>query len=108
MIIPGTNLFNSISAYTKSALTDDSGYGILVTCSGDPVSLATEASTYEIGCLCIRLDNGTLYQNTGSLATPTWTVNGTGASGTSGATGQSGYSGTSGFSGKSGTSGTSA
>lgn len=72
----------------------NTGY-ILVTSNNTP---ETTANTYSEGCLCIRTDNGSLYQNTGSFASPSWSLNGTGASGASGTSGKSGFSGVSGFS----------
>ncbi len=104
----GTNFGVVISSVMTGWFGTPTGGFILVTSNTTP---QTTANMYSEGCLCIRTDNGSLYQNTGSFASPTWSINGTGASGTSGATGTSGFSGTSGtsgFSGKSGTSGTSA
>lgn len=115
----GTNYFTPVtgSSHTNIALTDINDLAMLVSCD---TTGETQANVYQIGCLMIRTDNGTTYQNTGTVAVPVWTLNGTGASGTSGfsganpgasgtsgATGASGTSGTSGFSGKSGFSGTS-
>ncbi len=97
----GTNYFTSISSVTDIALVDANGLAMLAKCNTTP---ETQANVYQVGCLMIRTDNASLYQNTGTSASPSWSVNGTGASGTSGATGASG---TSGFSGKSGFSGTS-
>ena len=73
------------------------------------------ANLFQKGCICLETTAGTLYQNTGTFASPTWSVNGTGASGASGASGSSGVSGAtvsgasgaSGFSGASGASGVS-
>ena len=103
----GTSYAVKISAVMYGWLGTVPGGFILVTANTTP---GTEVNMYSEGCLCIRTDNGILYQNTGSFASPTWTANGTGASGTSGTsgTGTSGTSGFSGASGKSGTSGTSA
>ena len=100
----GTSYAVKISSVMYGWLGTVPGGFILVTANTTP---GTEANMYSEGCLCIRTDNGTMYQNTGSFASPSWSVNGTGASGTSGATGASGYSGTSGVSGVSGFSGTS-
>ena len=103
----GTNFGVATTTVTTIYLTNQAGEAILATAN---TTGETTAGVYAIGCLLIRTDNGTLYQNTGTVASPSWTINGTGASGTSGATGASGtsgFSGTSGTSGFSGTSGTS-
>ncbi len=100
----GTNFGTRISDVMTGWFGTPEGGFIIVTSNTTP---ETTASTYSAGCICIRTDSPAIYQNTGTFASPTWTVNGTGASGTSGATGASGFSGTSGFSGKSGFSGTS-
>ena len=107
----GTNFATTLpgSTVTKIVLTDDTGLAILALAN---TTGETTAGTYQIGCLLIRTDAGTLYQNTGTVAIPVWTVNGTGASGASGASGVSGatvsgFSGVSGASGASGASGVS-
>jgi len=100
----GTNYFTRLSSVTQIALTDDNGLAMLALAN---TSGETQAATYQIGCLLIRTDNGTLYQNTGSVASPSWTINGTGASGASGASGAVSASGASGASGVTGTSGVS-
>ncbi len=100
----GTNFAVKISTVMYGWFGTPTGGFLIVTSNTTP---ETTANMYSEGCICIRTDNGTLYQNTGSFASPTWSVNGTGASGTSGATGASGTSGFSGKSGFSGTSGTS-
>ena len=86
----GTNFFTPISAHTNIALTDTDGYAMLVSCDTTP---ETQADTYQIGCVLIRTDNGTQYQNTGTVAIPVWTLNGVGSVGPTGATGYSGYTG---------------
>ena len=102
----GTNFLASISAATEVCLTNDAGLAILVTCTG---AGETQANVYAPGCLLIRTDTTALYQNTGTAASPVWSINGTGASGASGVSGAStsGYSGASGASGNSGYSGAS-
>lgn len=100
----GTNLFTYVtgSTVTQVALTNAAGNAMLAMSSG---AGETQAGVYAVGCLLIRLDTQALYQNSGTVASPSWTINGTGASGASGASGTSGFSGISGFSGTSGTSG---
>ena len=89
----GTNYFTRLSSVTQIALTDDNGLAMLALAN---TTGETQAGTYQIGCLLIRTDNGTLYQNTGTVASPSWTINGTGASGASGASGAVSASGASG------------
>ena len=88
----GTNFFTPLptSTHTSVALVDINGLAMLVSCDTTP---ETQASVYSIGCVLIRTDNGTMYQNTGTVAIPVWTVNGTGAAGPTGPTGYSGYTG---------------
>jgi hypothetical protein len=68
--MPGTNLFTPLSSAVNVALTEVSGLAMLIS-SGS--AFPTTASTFQIGCLGIRTDNGTLYQNTGTVAVPVWT-----------------------------------
>ncbi len=99
----GTGLFTPLSGstHTQIALVDGSGLAMLVSCDTTP---ETQASVYQVGCLLIRTDNGTLYQMTGSTASPSWTLNGTGsgATGPTGYTGYTGYTGTTGYTGRTG------
>jgi hypothetical protein len=89
----GTNFFTAINAYVSVALTDLTGYAMLISCNGDPSSYATLTDTYQLGCFCFRVDNGTWYSNTGGTASPTWTLNGVGSVGPTGPTGYTGYTG---------------
>lgn len=92
--MPGTNFFapekGEGSVLMRIALTDWSGFGLLAECTGVP---PTTADRFQVGCLMIRIDNGTLYQNTGTTAVPVWTVNGVGAAGPTGPTGYTGFTG---------------
>lgn len=45
------------------------GYAVFGTYKG---AQPTAASVFSIGCLLLNLDNGKLYTNTGSVASPTW------------------------------------
>lgn len=67
----GTNLFAEVTGHTDVCLTDESGLAVLAKCdqAGE-----VQADTYQVGCLLIRTDNGTLYQNTGTVASPVWTA----------------------------------
>jgi len=86
-------------------LDDMSGYNLVILSSGSVPNLT---KYYNKGCVLINQVNGTIYTNTGSVTSCTFTqVTGNGASGTSSATGTSGTSGATGASGTSGTSGTS-
>lgn len=51
------------------------------------------AGYFVKGCLIQDITNGTLYQNTGTTASVTWTANGTGAAGATGPTGPIGSTG---------------
>ena len=89
----GTNFGALLSDGVTAILTNativsgnDSGAVVLGT---SPGAVPTTANTYAPGCLIIRLDTTTLYQNTGTTASPSWTLNGTGT----GATGPTGYTG---------------
>lgn len=95
----GTGLFTPISAHTNIALVDPNGLALLASCdqSGE-----TQADVYQKGCLLIRTDNGTWYVNSGTSASPTWTLTGTGSVG---ATGYTGYTGTTGYTGYTGRTG---
>lgn len=94
----GSNFWATLTDGAEAALTQadgnatgNSGQGVyLAKCSGVP---PTTADIYEKGCLMIRTDNGTQYQNTGTLASPTWTLNGTGAVGPTGPAGPTGFTG---------------
>ncbi len=88
--MPGINPGSAISAHTTVYVVDSSGLALLVTCDTTPET--TQTGTYQVGCLCIRTDNGTLYSMTGTTDSPSWTVNGTGAAGPTGPTGYTGPS----------------
>ena len=88
----GSNFFTPISAATKIAFADQNGLALFGVVNTTP---ETQANTYSKGCLLIRTDNGTLYQNTGTSASPSWTVNGVGAVGPTGPLGPTGYTGAS-------------
>lgn len=86
----GVNFGSALSTHTTVYLTDANSLAILVTC--DTVPETTQANVYQKGCLCLRTDNGTIYIMTGTSASPSWTLNGTGT-GTTGATGVTGATG---------------
>lgn len=71
----GTNLFTKLpgSTVTEIALADSNGLAMFAKCSTVP---ETQASVYAVGCVLIRTDNGTQYQNTGTSVSPIWTLNG--------------------------------
>jgi len=92
----GSNFGVPISTVTNVWFSGQDGLALLVVCSG---ACETQASTYSKGCLAIRTDNGTLYQNTGTSASPSWTLNGTGAAGATGPTGPGGSTGYTGYTG---------
>ena len=86
----GVNFGSALSSATTVHLTDPNRLAILVTCNTTP---ETQANVYQIGCLCLRTDNGSLYLMTGTSASPSWTLNGTGATGATGPTGSQGPTG---------------
>lgn len=77
----GTNLFTPVTSTLWVALTEDTASSVngqlamLAKCTGAP---PTTANVFEHGCLIIRTDSGTgtagIYQNTGSSASPVWTL----------------------------------
>ncbi len=108
----GTNFFTPLSGSTHTQIgqTDGNGLAMLVSCDTTP---ETQASVYQVGCLLIRTDTGTLYQMTGTTASVSWTLNGTGTGATgptgytgytaaAGATGATGYTGRTGYTGYTG------
>lgn len=101
----GTNLFVPISTICDVALDGIDGLAYLAKCTTTP---PTTAGIFGVGCLMIRTDNGTLYQNTGTTASPSWTLNNvgiTGPTGYTGTTGYTGYTGPSGYTGYTGPTG---
>ena len=85
----GLNTGSALSAVTTIYLTDTTNLAILVTAN---TTAETQAGVYQKGCLLIRTDAGTLYSNTGTPASPSWTLNGTGV-GATGVTGTTGVTG---------------
>lgn len=83
----GTNFFTPISTTCDVGLTNAAGEAQLARCTGVP---PTTAGVFGVGCIMIRYDNGTQYQNTGTVAVPVWTLNGVGAQGPTGPTGYTG------------------
>ena len=66
----GTGLFTAVNSTLWVALTDvNSGEAMLARCSG---AAPTTAGKFAEGCLMIRIDNGKLYSNQGSAASPSW------------------------------------
>ena len=107
-ISEGTNYCTPISSHTNICLTDNNRLAIFVTCDTTP---ETQADTYQKGCVLIRTDNGATYDMTGTSASPSWTINGTGgtgATGTTGATGPTGPTGPTGTTGATGPTGSTA
>lgn len=88
----GTNLSAAISSHTSIILTDANKLAVFVTCDTTP---ETQANVYQKACLCLRTDNGTIYQMNGTSASPSWTLNSTvtGATGLTGVTGPTGPTG---------------
>lgn len=49
-----------------------------------------QASVFAVGATIRRIDNGTVSRNSGTTASPVWTLLGTGATGATGPTGPTG------------------
>lgn len=92
-------MFTALSSHTSVALVDQNQLAMLVSCDTTP---ETQANTYQVGCLCLRTDNGTMYSMTGTSASPSWTLNGVGSVGPTGPTGYTGTTGYTGFTGYTG------
>ncbi len=103
MDLIGSNFGTPISSHTTGYLTDPTNLFILVTCDTTPET--TQLGTYQVGCLLIRTDNGTMYQMTGTTANPSWSANGTGARGSQGSAGSLGSTGATGPTGPPGSQG---
>jgi len=86
----GSNFFTSISSITDIALTGSDGLAYFAKCNTTPETIA---GVFGVGCLMIRTDNGSQYQNTGTTASPIWSLNGTGARGSQGSMGSLGSTG---------------
>ena len=97
----GTNFFTSVTSTLDIGLTDKNNLAYLAKCVG---AAPTTANLFAVGCIMIR-DNGSWYCNTGTSASPVWTLNGTGAAGATGPTGYTGPLGTTGPTGYTGRTG---
>lgn len=68
-----------LSSTCKLLQGDGTGYAVLAVCTGVP---PTTADVFQHGCIMNRIDSGTgtnaVYQNTGSIAVPSWTLFDTG------------------------------
>ena len=76
----GTNFYTlmpSLAANHYSAFTDDNGY-VLVGKFDTVATPDTDANRFQKGCQMTKTDAGggtaAIYQNTGTLASPTWTL----------------------------------
>lgn len=95
----GTNFYTPISATCWVALTEQEGQSsanrneqpaMLAKCIGVP---PVTTLTFGVACIMQRVDDGSIYTNTGTFITPVWTLNGTGGAGATGPTGFTGASG---------------
>lgn len=90
----GTNFFTPLpgSTHTAIAFVDANGLAMIASCD---TTAETQANVYQKGCLLIRTDTGNWYTNSGSSASPAWTLNSTAtaATGATGATGPTGPTG---------------
>src|SRR6267154_6277429 len=80
-ILPVTNYAVALNSTCNLLMGNSDMYAIQAECTGAP-SLQTTADVFAHGCLMYQSDSGTgtnaLYQNTGSIAVPAWTVIDTG------------------------------
>lgn len=60
---------------------------------GTPYAGADYANIFALECLLQDLDGSAIYQNSGTVAVPAWTVIGSGAAGSTGPTGYTGPTG---------------
>ena len=75
---------------------------------GTPYAGATYANIFSLECLLQDIDGSAVYQNSGTVASPSWTVIGSGAAGATGYTGPigpTGYTGPANVTGPTGPSG---
>lgn len=77
----GTSFEAPATSSLNISLNDSSGNAILASCTSTP---PTTANVFAHGCLIIQSDSGTgansVYQNTGSIAVPAWSLLDTGTS----------------------------
>lgn len=84
-IQPGTNYFGQYNANVNISLNDQFGYAIQADCEGNPNVFATDSGVFATGCQMTRKDiftGNNVYFNTGTLASPVWTLQGSGGGGT--------------------------
>jgi len=75
--LPGTNYFTKLDDNVQIALTEKNGRGVFGQCDGNPNVVALHPDTYVTGFIMRRIDltsGNNLYQNTGTLAVPIWTL----------------------------------
>lgn len=86
-----------LSLINLGFITDQNGLSLVI--SGQKITSGAPTATanrFAIGAVITNINSGVLYVNTGSVASPTWTVLGSGATGPTGpagATGPTGYTG---------------
>lgn len=81
----GTNLGAPQNSSVNIETTDQNGYALTGYCVGAPSGVATEANVYQVGCIMQQTDAATgavaNWENTGTLASVTWTKIGTSSPG---------------------------
>lgn len=83
----GTNFFAALNPNVNIAFTNEFGYAIVANCIENPNVVAIQPNLFVTGCLMLRTDitsGNNIYSNTGTLASPIWTLIGTGGGGGSG------------------------
>lgn len=74
---PGTNYFGKLKKFVNISQTNELGHGVIADCFGDPNVLAVDAGIFNNGCIMFRNDiltGSSIYQNTGTLANPSWSL----------------------------------
>ena len=69
----GTNFYSVVNGTTGVHISNQSGLGLLGSCTGVP---DTSANQYAAGCLMVRTDTTgkSVYQNVGTAASPSWSL----------------------------------
>lgn len=83
---PGTNYFGKLNKFVNISQTNEFGFGVIADCFGDPNVVAADVGVFNNGCLMFRNDiltGNSIYENTGTLLSPSWVLVGSGGTTTS-------------------------
>lgn len=98
-------LISTVDIQQQEAVADATyGHNLITfgTVLGTPPAGAAYAGLFSLECILQDINGVGAYQNTGTVASPAWTVIGTGAAGATGYTGYTGYTGRTGYTGYTG------